>query len=260
MYSVLIVEDEPYLRQELVETVPWERHGFRVVAEAGTEEEAEALYQEHRPDLVVTDIRLPAGSGLDLLQRTSPRVAIVITGHDEFDYARRAIRLGVVDFLLKPIDDAELEGALRRCQLLLVGKPPLPDTAPASLITDDMENYDSRERHVVAAEDFIRRRYREDISLSAAASELGLSESYLSRIIRDLRNRTFVEMLTSYRLRAAVELLGDQRLRVGEIASLCGFRDQGYFARTFKRSFGLSPTLYRSRIQSVDGRVGKEGF
>ena len=119
IFSVLLVEDERYLLQELKETVPWERHGFQVVGCAASAEEALELFPRLHPDLLVTDIRLPGGSGLELLRQTAPRASIVITGHDDFEYARRALRLGVTDYLLKPIDDRELEAALTRVQLKL---------------------------------------------------------------------------------------------------------------------------------------------
>ena len=250
MFSVVIVEDEIFLRRELEETIPWSRHGFFIAGTAGSFAEAEKLFDNLVPDLIITDIRLPGGDGLDLIGRFSPRAAIVITGHDQFEYAHKALRLGAADFLLKPIDDDELEQALRKVQLSLAGtrlRSAAPGAGPSPATSSPGAGIpDTRERHAAAAEDFIRRRYRDDISLAETAEELGLSESYLSRIIRELRNRTFVEMLTSYRLEIAAELLRDQRLRIGEIARLCGFRDQGYFARTFKKSFDSSPTLYRS--------------
>ena len=262
MISVLIVEDEVYLLQELAETVPWKRYGFHVTAVTGSYEEAVTLYNLHRPDLVITDIRLPGGNGLDLLKVCRPRFAIVITGHDLFDYAHEALRLGVVDFLLKPIDDDELDRARRRVQILLAGGRGAGgrEMETAFQGEGDEERPDTRERHVRAAEDFIRRRYREDVSLEDAAADLGLSSSYLSRLIRDLRDRTFVEMLTAFRLQIAVELLRDQRLRVGEVAERCGFSDQGYFARIFRRHFGTSPTVFRSRSAGDgDSVLGKKG-
>jgi two-component system, response regulator YesN len=254
MYRVLLVEDENYLLKELQETVPWERHGFTVVGCAATEEEGVRLFGTLHPHLIVTDIRLPGGSGLELLRRTGPAAAIVITGYDDFEYARRALRLGVADFLLKPIDDTELESALTRVQLELAGRRPLAWDQQAGPDADGKaaelsgSRTDGRERHVLAAEDFIRRRYREEISLFGAAEELGLSESYLSRLIRELRGETFVELLTHYRLNAARSLLRDQRLRIHEIAELCGFQDQSYFARIFKRVYKVSPSNFRSQI------------
>ena len=246
MNTVLLIEDEIYLLKELADTFPWDRHGFQLVGAVASIEEALEVYEKRRPDLIVTDIRLPGGSGLDIVRTCSPRAAIIITGHDQFDYARSALRLGVDDFLLKPIDDSELEEALRRVKLRLAGKK---SDNPARLQPDTEESRDSRERHVIAAEDFIRRRYREDISLAEAAQELELSESYLSRTIKEFRNQTFVEMMTSYRLKLSLALLRDQRLRVGEIARSCGFQDQSYFARTFRRYYGVSPSRYRSSLK-----------
>ena len=262
IFTVLLVEDENYLLKELEETVPWKRHGFTVAGCAVTEDEGVRLFESLHPDLIVTDIRLPGGSGLELLRRTSPPAAIVITGHNDFEYARRALRLGVVDFLLKPIDDEELESALTRVQLQLAGRHPLPGgestlgKPPEDGAEKSPVQVDSRERHALAAENYIRRRYREEISLADAAKELGLSESYLSRLMRERRGRTFVEILTLYRLNAARSLLHDQRLRIHEIAERCGFQDQGYFARIFKRTYRISPSRFRSQLVLPAGESG----
>ncbi len=111
MPRVLIAEDEPaaarYLKS-LVEAQP----GFEVVALAAHGEEALSLARDHRPDLVLTDVRMPILDGLGLarrLRQESPGLAIVIvSGHQEFEYARQALALGVVDYLLKPVDPAVL--------------------------------------------------------------------------------------------------------------------------------------------------------
>lgn len=233
----MIIEDETYLLRELIETVAWERYGFKIAGTASNAEDALLIYREHRPDLIVTDICLPGGDGLELIEKCTPAAAIIITGHDLFNYARRALRLGAADFLLKPIEDDELYAALRRVQVKLAG-PAEPRKGQHGV---------SREKHATAAEDFIRRNYKKNISLSEAAKELGLSESYLSRTIKEFRKRTFVDILTAYRLDIAAELLRDQRLRIGEVAELCGFRDHAYFTRIFKKKFGISPSRYSSK-------------
>ncbi len=249
----MIVEDEVYLLKELEETVPWERYGMKVRGTAGNYQEAKEKINALRPDLVVTDIHLPGGSGLDLLQECNPRSSLVITGFDQFQYARQALRLGVVDFLLKPIDDTELDKALRKVQLQLVNtryriSPEVPSDTKSRPLTG-RDPGDTRERHVLAAENFIRRNYKKDISLALAAAELQLSAGYLSRIIREIRGCTFVEILTAYRLQIAEELLKDSRFRIGEIAALCGFRDQGYFTKSFRKRFGYTPSVFRSNAQ-----------
>ncbi len=245
MYKVLIVEDEHYLLQELTSTVEWERYGCIIAGTAVDGERAINQAEVIRPDLIITDIRLPGMDGLKLLKELLPPAAIIITGYDQFEYARDALRIGVTDFLLKPIDDNELHAAIRKATFFLSGqdipaqgKPDLEEQSAPSKTPN-------RSRHITGAQRFIERHYQQDVSLLQAAEDLSLSESYLSRIFKEYTGKTFVEALTEYRLNIAKNLLRDPRLRIEEIALMSGFRNAGYFTRIFKRSTGMAPSHYR---------------
>lgn len=112
MIQLMIVDDEPLFRDFLVNFIPWEDYGFTIVAEAKNGVEALALADTHQPDVVLTDISMPKMDGIEFageLLKIAPETAIVfITGHNEFDYARKAIRLGASDYILKPFDKEEL--------------------------------------------------------------------------------------------------------------------------------------------------------
>jgi len=112
---VLIVEDEPAAARYLKSLV--EDHGdFVVVALAGNGEEALGLVRELRPDLVVTDVRMPVLDGLGLARRLREEFPglplVIVSGHQEFEYARQAVALGVIDYLLKPVDPVQLNHLL----------------------------------------------------------------------------------------------------------------------------------------------------
>lgn len=112
MIQLMIVDDEPLFREFLLNFIPWEEYGFVIVAEAKNGLEALKLADEHQPDVVLTDINMPKMDGLEFaneLLKVAPETAIVfITGHNEFDYARKAIRLGASDYILKPFEKEEL--------------------------------------------------------------------------------------------------------------------------------------------------------
>lgn len=119
MYSVILVDDEVFTRKGLRNLIDWEACGFRVSGEADNGEDALALVRSDKPDLVITDIRMPVMDGLELIRRVredpalSDLAFIIISGYDDFAYAQKAVRYGVVDFILKPVDDRELQGVLR---------------------------------------------------------------------------------------------------------------------------------------------------
>lgn len=116
MLRVFLVEDESTIRETLRDTVPWTQCGYEFAGEAGDGEMALPLIRQTRPDVLITDIRMPFMDGLDLSRlvlREFPNVKIVIiSGYDDFEYARRAIDIGVERFLLKPVTKNTLIGVL----------------------------------------------------------------------------------------------------------------------------------------------------
>ncbi|UOQ45636.1 response regulator [Halobacillus salinarum] len=110
---IIIVDDEPVIRRGLSATVPWEEHEMEVVGQAGDGWEAIRMMKEHGPvDLIITDVRMPHMDGLELASFTAehfPAIKIImISGYDDFKYAKKALQLGVQDYLLKPVDVDEL--------------------------------------------------------------------------------------------------------------------------------------------------------
>ncbi|WCF08695.1 response regulator [Paenibacillus thiaminolyticus] len=104
--NLLIIEDEPRLRHSLTELMPWEKAGITGVTAAATAEEGKRWLQVKRPDILLVDIQLPDGNGLELARQAmawnAEIKAIILSGHDHFPYAQEALALGVKQYLLKP--------------------------------------------------------------------------------------------------------------------------------------------------------------
>lgn len=116
---VLIVDDEPLIVQNLKQAVPWQEIGCEIVGEAGNGIKALELCRDVRPHIVITDIRMPKMDGIrfmEQLRAETPEMpaVILLSGYDEFEYARQAMRLGAYDYLLKPIDYKELKNTVQR--------------------------------------------------------------------------------------------------------------------------------------------------
>lgn len=113
MYKVLIVDDEVLVRVGLKTTIDWEANGFTIVAEASNGEQGYEQYKKHRPDVIITDIKMPKKDGLWLIEQIrkenqSVRI-LILTVHDDFSYARKALKTDVDDYILKSeIEDEEL--------------------------------------------------------------------------------------------------------------------------------------------------------
>lgn len=110
--NLMIVEDEVRIRNGIANGIPWEQHGVEVVGLAGSGKEALALMELRKPDILLLDIEMPEMDGLalaDAVLRQEPQMKLIIlSGHNDFHYAQRAIELGVTKYLLKPAGDQEI--------------------------------------------------------------------------------------------------------------------------------------------------------
>lgn len=123
MRRVMLVEDEDFILQGLENIIDWETLGLKIVFKAHNGVEALELLAKETADIIVTDVSMPLMDGLELLERVrrhDPVMRfIILTGYNEFEYARRAIRMDVENYILKPINEEELEKALKSCVMKL---------------------------------------------------------------------------------------------------------------------------------------------
>ena len=114
--KIFLVEDESVVREGLRDNIPWEQFGYQFVGEAGDGEMALPLIRKTKPDVLITDIKMPFMDGLTLShivgQEFPEMKIIIISGYDDFEYARQAIKVGVEQYLLKPITRRNLQKAL----------------------------------------------------------------------------------------------------------------------------------------------------
>ncbi len=262
--KVLIVEDEELIRNEIVLTTPWDRFFCEVIGSADNGILGEKLIRTLKPDIVVTDIRMPGQDGIEMLKKIQPPAALILTGHSDFSYAHQAIRLGVKDYIVKPVDDEEFYAALDRISRELLKK-----RIEQKVINADYESVipnspfkeyaqppegDKQDFYVGKAIDYIKNNFSTDISLRDAAEYIRISESYLSRLFRIKTSYSFIEYLRFHRLKKTLELMKDREKRINEIARETGFRDMSYFSRTFRKYIGVSPRDYLNGLNQKDSK------
>ena len=118
LYKILLVDDEEEVRKSIIKKINWEEEGFLVVGDAENGVEALEKIENLNPDLVFTDIRMPYMDGLELINEINERYplikSIIFSGFDDFDYAKEAIRMGVIEYVLKPVSAIELTEILRK--------------------------------------------------------------------------------------------------------------------------------------------------
>lgn len=241
--KVLVVEDEEMIRKGIVLAVDWAAMDCVVVGEAANGVEALEAVERLNPSLIITDLKMPRMDGIEMLrclrERGNHVYVIILTAYDSFTYAQSALRLGAVDFLLKPFHDGDLEQAVTALRRRMGGaereEPALPGLKKGD-----------KSKYVLEAMDYIGKHYQDpNISISDIALDLGISEGHLSRTFKKETDYTLLNYLTRYRIHKAMELLRDCRVKVYEVAAQVGYRDITYFSATFKRVTGLTPSEYQ---------------
>lgn len=243
MLKILIVEDEAIIRKSLVHTIDWLSLGCTVAGEADNGARGLAAILDIRPDIVLTDIKMPVMDGMEMLREAAQSVtfvSIILTGFGEFEYARQAIALGVSDYILKPVDEEQLAAAVRKAAGTVQRRvPPLQPV--------DMAAMAARLRHnspVRLALTRIQERYKDKLSVEGIAAELKVSPSYLHRKIKEETGLTFLHLLHRYRVQKAVALMTGSDLRLYEISDAVGFSDYKHFCSVFRKLAGSAPTEF----------------
>ncbi len=248
MYRVVLVDDEQIILNGLSRTVPWADMGCTVAGTAGNGEEGLRLVRVLRPDILVTDIRMPNMDGLSMiaaLRSEFPRLQIaVLTAFRDFEYAQTALNLGVCRYLLKPSRLDELYEAIRT----MTGR--LDALNPRGEAEDpEAENGGSAGNFVVRkALEYMEAHCTERLSLGDVAAHVYVSQWHLSKLINRHANQSFFDLLGSMRTERAKALLSDSRLRIHDVAEQVGYADVGHFTKSFKRFAGATPGEYRERL------------
>lgn len=263
MIRCIIAEDEQILRRGLVLTTDWKALGCELIGEAQDGNEALTLIRRLKPDLVITDIRMPALDGLTLIQESisicHPEF-IIMSGYNDFAYAKQAIHLGVTDYLCKPIDEEEFQQAVinagekirqKKVQAALTPKVNIINSSNLILFKEYLSDHDtSKNRYISNAISYIEENYQKDIAIGDICKKLLISESYLTKLFRECTGYSFIDYLTYCRMKKACELLKDESIKIYAVAEQVGYRDQRYFSVLFKKIVGLTPKQFRERQHS----------
>lgn len=246
MYKVVLVDDERLIVRGLSSVVPWKELGCEVAGTAYDGKNGLELIRTLKPDIVLTDIRMPNMDGLTMLaaiRSEYPDIqTAVLTAYRDFDYARQAITLGVCRYLLKPSNLDELNEAVR----LMVSRL---EALPARKEEPEEETVRAAGNHLVrTAIAYIRDHCSEQhLSLNEVADHVYVSQWHLSKLLNRETGQSFFDLLGSLRIGKAKELLENSSMRIHEIAEATGFSDVAHFSRSFKRIVGCTPGEYRNQ-------------
>ena len=246
LLKVLIVDDEPMIRHGIVQGVDWKAMGCTVVGEASNGKEGLERFSQYQPDIIIADIRMPQMDGIDMLRELRGRNAkvnvILLSAYSDFEFVRSALKLGAVDYLLKPFDLEELEKTISQIrqkeleQTVIDPKDILPDVKSV------------KSKYVKLTISYIAEHYAEsDVSITSIAKQLFISESHLSHVFRSETGYTVISYLTHFRIYKAMTFLKDYQYKVYEVAEMVGYKDLAYFGSKFKKIVGISPSEYQKQ-------------
>lgn len=249
---MLIVEDESIIRKGLMFTVDWTAMKCIVVGDAADGEEGLMLAESLRPDLVLTDIRMPKLDGLEMLKEARQKQmdfeVIILSGYSDFTYAQQAITMGAFGYILKPVDEKILREMIENVSQRINEKKEFIHYRLMQRDADSQHAMNSiawsTDRHVAKVLAYIEAHYTEKISLEQLALQIGVSSGYLSRQIKSNTSYTFMDILNRYRINKSTELLIHTDLKVYEISEMVGFTDYKHFVNVFKKYIGFPPTEF----------------
>lgn len=272
MYQLLIVDDEIHAVRTIQSCIAWEKLSIRQIHVAFNIRQAKKIFSEHRIDMMICDIEMPQGSGLELLawvKESYPESeSVFLTCHSNFDYAKRAIKLGTLDYLLKPVQFTELELVVRK-GLAKVNerKEQLESKAAIQHYSKlwakherVMQALEQVSKHCKADSDspdvlnkikhYIRQHMDQAISREDLAKHVNLHPDYLSRWFKKETGKSIIEYISTEKITFAKELLLTTDLSVSDIATTVGFSNFSYFSKVFKQEVKLNPNQYRKENRS----------
>ncbi len=222
MITAIIADDEPAVANIICYFIEKEKLPISIIGTVSNGKQAFELLKHNKVNLVFLDIIMPFMDGFKVIEKAPDNNYIIITAHDSFEYAQRALRLGAKDILLKPIEYKQLLQSITRA----VGwKFTENDT-----LNDILE--------------YINMNYAEKIDLQKLSNDFFVSPSHVSRLFKKFMGTTTVEYIHEVRIKQAINMLNEGRWSIKEIAEITGYDSLNNFYKKFKIYTGTTPARY----------------
>ena len=240
MSQILIVDDDVLFLQAICADTDFESIGFSQVHTASSAQEARSILAHMPIRVLLCDIEMPGESGLDLLRWVQERqlsvVTILLTCYSSFDYAQRAIRLGVFDYVLKPVRSDLLHIRLKQALAQATGSVEnSTETAPENDLIEQIQKYVEQNIHTELTREQIGR-------------DFFMNPDYIARLFRQRTEQSLNDYIRFRRIERAQKLLRETNLPVSLICTKVGYSYNTYFFHTFKQVVGVSPSEYRKAL------------
>lgn len=247
--SIMIVDDEVIVRNGIRDSIDWDMYGYELAGSYDNALKAMKSLEEKPVDIVITDIKMPMMSGLELAGNCKTRGVeskfIILSGYDDFKFAQKAIRCGVEGYILKPFKEEELLDILE----VIKQKYFKDQCGQLSILKLERNKYSKTIREII---DYVNCNLEcEELSLKWIADNLlYMNSGYLSKLFSRETGYKFSTFLLILRMETAARLLKKkEELNVYEIAEQVGFgNNPQYFSTVFKKYYGKTPKEFAQTL------------
>lgn len=226
MIKVVIADDEKAVSKIIQHFIEREKLPLQVEGIALDGESALRMIREKEPDLVFLDIKMPLLDGFEVMEAVQAMKLdvkiVIITAYESFEYAQRALRMGAMDIILKPIEYEQFTQALRR-------------SVGWNFTANDLVNQ---------VLEYIHTHYTEKIELQLLSEQFHVTASYLSKQFKRYVDTNLISYVNRIRIEHAVDLLKNEHNSIQEVARQVGYENVNYFYKKFREHTGHMPSDY----------------
>lgn len=247
---IVLVDDEDMIRRGLMYLLEQLDMDIQVVAEARNGQDGLQKIELLQPDFAFIDIRMPVMNGIQLVQklyeskRAPQTKSVIVTAHSEFEYAQQALRYGVTDFLLKPLDEDVLREFFDRLNADASAEADLTPTMGAEWIEGMIVRQAVSHPLMIEILRYIGMNYMKNLKLSDLSENFRVTPTYVSLLFKKTLGINFIHLLNGVRTDLAKKLLEQGGYKIYEIAYMVGYSNITYFDRVFKARTGMTPNEY----------------
>lgn len=253
MYSILIADDDYYQGYRYMNMDIWNKYGFELVISVQTERQAEEFLKKNNVDLVITEVSRPQINGIRLAEEICRHFRgtciVFFSQRADFESARQGMRLGVLDYIVKPADEKELSEMLIRVKKRLDAKKDSDDIGEqAENVLKELDRgRDSRYVRTICA--YLSDNIYRLVTMSDAADYMKQSKDYFGKCFKKNTGISYNDFYNRLRIEYAKSLIGRGMYKTYEISDKLGFSDPDYFTKKFKEATGMTPSAYRATLE-----------
>jgi len=240
MYGIYIVDDEKLFVDDLVNSIPWLENGFEVVGYNTNAITAIAEIMDKKPDVVLSDLRMPACGGIELIGRVKDMGLdaefIMLSAFEDFKASREFFLMGGFDYINKPLDQNNAALVLEKLSRKLASKN--NQTPTVQFVPSQSKGFDDVVTYVT--DNFSKKHSLQDLS-----DRFSMSQTYICDLFAKHYDSTLTIFVTNLRMKEASRLILGTDTPLKEIAIFCGYSKYYYFCKVFKTYFSKSPSQHR---------------